>query len=304
MFAGFGSIRRVKSSSLPAFAFAGCGLVWGTTFHAIKLGDASLPAMWSCALRLLVAASLLSAILILTRQPWPRGRALQAAALYGLLEFGVGLPLLYWGEKAVGSGLSAVLYATGPISAMFAAKALGMEDWNTRKLAAAGLAFFGVALIYWREFLAGGSPAGLLCVLLAAASAPWAGLMLERGPRQSAVAVNAIGAWVGLPFALVASLLFGEAHPLPTSLSQAMPVLYLAVMSSGCAFVLFAWLINHWRMTTAAFLGVIVPVIAVGVGALVLKERFAPGAPIGAAIVLIGVVIALRAEGKPVRAEA
>ena len=61
--------------------------------------------------------------------------------------------------------------------------------------------------------------------------------------------------------------------------------------------MLFAWLINHWRATTIAFLGVIVPVIAVILGALVRQEAVAPGSLAGAAIVIFGVTVALRSEG-------
>lgn len=293
----------MNRATLPAMAFVTCGAVWGTTFLAIRVGNESTPALWACSIRLVLAASVLGLILTATGQRWPRGEALVAACWYGFFEFGVGLPLLYWGERVVPSGLAAVLYAVCPITAMIFAKLLGMESFNKRKIWAALFAFAGVVLIFWREAEAGASTAGIASVLIAACAAPMAGLMLQRGPRQSAIGSNAVGALAGLPTCLLASFALGESHPLPTKSGQLFPILYLAVMSSVFAFGLFAWLVNHWKATTISFLGVIVPVIAVIAGAVFKGEAFAPGAPVGALIVIAGVVAALRSD-HPIEASA
>lgn len=277
-------------------------MIWGSTFLVIRVGNDALPALWACSLRLVLAALLLALILSVTRQKWPKGAALKAAAIYGFWEFGISLPLLYWGERVVPSGLAAVLYAICPIAAMFEARALGMERFDVRRLSAAALAFAGVVVIFWGELAQGGSPAGLVAVFLAAVAAPIAGLMLQWGPDQSAIGANAVGALAGLPFCLLASFVLGEKHPVPATIREAFPVAYLAVAGSVVAFVLFAWLLRHWKATTAAFLGVIVPVIAVVLGALVRHEPFAAGSLAGGVIVLVGVVIALRAETRPAAA--
>src|SRR5207244_4202673 len=100
----------MKSSAVPAIAFAVCGLIWGSTFLAIRVGNETFPALWACALRLALATVVLGVILLVSRQPLPKGAALKSAFWYGFWEFGVSLPLLYWGEEFVPSGLAAVLY--------------------------------------------------------------------------------------------------------------------------------------------------------------------------------------------------
>lgn len=284
---------------LPLLAFIACGLIWGSTFLAIRVGNDTLPPLWACSLRFVVAAFILNAILFATRQRWPKGEALKAAVWYGFFEFGVSMPLLYWGETEVPSGLAAVVYAICPVVAMFAARLLKMEQLSPKRLGAAVLAFGGVAVIFWREFFQGAPVQGLIAVFLAACAAPVAGLMLQRGPKQNAVGVNAVGVIVGFVFSIMASFALRESHPVPGRLQQIFPVVYLAVAGSVGAFVIFAWLINHWRTTTIAFLGVIIPVIAVILGALVRQEALAPGSFAGAAIVIVGVTIALRSEVKP-----
>jgi drug/metabolite transporter (DMT)-like permease len=286
----------VKRPSLPFVAFMSCGMIWGSTFLAIRIGNDSLPALWACTLRFALAAVLLNGILFATGGRWPKGEALKNSLLYGLFEFGISMTLLYWGEKVVPSGLAAVIYAICPVVAMIAARLMGMEALSPLKLGAAVLALIGVGVIFWREFLQGGSALGMAAIFAAAVAAPIAGLCLQRGPMPNAIASNAVGVVLALPIALAFSFALGEPHPIPATGPEIFPIVYLAVMGSVGAFVIFAWLMNHWSATTVAFLGVLVPVIAVALGALVRNEALAPGSAAGAVIVVAGVTIALRAE--------
>ncbi len=291
----------MRRSRLPHAAFVGCGLIWGSTFLVIRIGNDSLPPLWACCLRLCLACLILNLILLGTGQKWPRGQARKAAIWYGIWEFGISMPLLYWGERVVPSGLAAILYAICPIAAMFEARAMGMEELDPRKLGAAVLAFSGVAVIFWRELDRGGSVPGLGAIFVAALAAPVAALMLQRGPRQGAVGGNAIGSFCGAVLCLCGSFALREAHPMPLTPSQFLPVLYLGIAGSTCAFVMFAWLVQHWKASTVAFLGVIIPVMAVVLGWLFRHEGLALGSLAGALAVLFGVVIAVRSEA-PLRA--
>lgn len=281
---------------MPYAAFAGCALIWGSTFLAIRIGNDALPALWACALRLILAAILLNGILVASGQRWPKGKALEAALWYGFLEFAVSLPLLYWAEKAISSGLAAIVYAISPVVAMIGSRAMGMEELSPKRLAAAVAAFAGVAVIFWGELAGKGSVAGLIAVAIAASCGSMAAVLLRRGPAQSALGANAVGSTLAVPFSLVATLSLESSHPMPFTFARAFPVLYLAVASSGLAFGLFAWLLGKWQATTVAFLGVIVPVIAVALGAMVRSERFHVGMLAGAAIVIVSVVVAIRTQ--------
>jgi drug/metabolite transporter (DMT)-like permease len=86
-------------SVLPWSAFGLCCAIWGSTFLFISIGNQDLPPVWSGALRLGIAATILTVAAALTGG-LPRGRALRAAAVYGLFGFGVNFPLLYWAEPS------------------------------------------------------------------------------------------------------------------------------------------------------------------------------------------------------------
>jgi drug/metabolite transporter (DMT)-like permease len=287
-----GQHERVRPL-LPYLAFALCASIWGSTFLFIRFSNEVMPPMWASSLRLVLAGAILSLFLVLTKQPFPRGAALRAAIWYGGLSFGVNFPLLYWGETLIPSGLAAVLYATIPISSVVIASWFGLEKLDFRRLGAATIAVSGVAVIFWREVGRGENGWGILAVFTAAIVAALGAMMLKRGPKQSAIAANAIATLTGVPFCLCASFIMAEERVFPTSASQWGPLLYLTIAGSIGAFVIFAWLLGQWRATSVTFIAVIVPIIAVILGAIFLKESLAPGSWIGAVIVIGATAFAL-----------
>jgi len=302
-------LREVGTTGHPAprpvlawGAWTTCSLIWGSTFLFISLGNDALAPVWAASLRLALAAVLLTLIARLLGHPFPRGRALRAALAYGFLQFGVNFPLLYWGEKTFPSGLTAVLYATIPLSTALMTAALRMERLTPLKLAGTGVALAGVALLFSDQL---GGRVGLvpgLVIFAAATFAAGSGVILKRGPRQSPLWSNAVGATVGLAVCLIVSFAIGEPHPFPDRFAAWFPVLYLTLAGSVGAFVLFAWLINHWPVTRVSFIGVLNPVVALLLGWLVRDEHLALASLGGSALILVGVIFGLRGSA-PQRVE-
>lgn len=278
-------------------AFIGCCLIWGSTFLAIRIGNQALPPEWAATLRLSLAAPLLALVVVIRRDRWPRGPALEAAVLFGVFNFGANLALLYWGERVVPSGIAAVLYATVPLSTALIAALLRVERLRARKLLAASVAIGGVATIFAGEMRFDVPLDGLLAVLLAATAASLSSVFLKRAPQPSVFSTNAVGAAAGALICLAASIVLGEDRTLPSTVAAWWPVIYLTLAGSLGAYVLYTWLVGHWSVTNASYVGVVVPVIAVALGAVVLQETRAPETYLGAAIVIAAVVVALRGGG-------
>ncbi len=252
--------------------------------------------MWAASLRLALAAALLSGIALLLRHPFPRGAALRATLHYGVLQFGLNFALLYWGEKTFPSGLTAVLYATIPLSTALMAAATGLERLTRFKLAGAAIALGGVALLFAGQPLGGVGLLPAVALFTAATLAAWSGLGLPRGPAQSPVWTTAVGALAGLAGCLAVSFAAGEAHPFPTRFAQWFPVVYLTLAGSVAAFVLFAWLIQHWPVTRVSFIGVVNPVVALLLGWAFRDERLTLASLAGSALVLLGLALGLRPD--------
>jgi drug/metabolite transporter (DMT)-like permease len=285
--ADIGSLR-------PWLAFSACSAIWGSTFLVISIGNDALAPVWAATLRLLLASLLLGAWARARREALPSGAALRTALAYGVCQFGINLPLLYWGEKVVPSGLSAVLYATLPMSSALLTRALGMERLTAPKLIGAMVAFAGVTVLFSSSLRGELALGGLLAVFIAATVSGIGPVLLKRGPRQAPIPMNAAGCAIGAVMAGAISLAMREPHPLPTTAATLLPLLYLTVAGSMIAFVLMAWLVNHWSVTRVSYVSVAVPVLALGLGSAVRHEPLTPVNLAGALLVLVGLVIGMR----------
>lgn len=280
-------------SALPFAAFSGCCVIWGSTFLVIQVGNDAMPPFWAAAIRLAIALALLLALLRIFRVPFPRGPALRAAGQFGFLNFGLSFALLYWGETRVPSGLTAVMYATIPLTTSLFARGLGLERLSPRKLAAAVVALAGVALVFAEEARAEAGVLHLLAIFVAATCAALSGVMLKRGPRQHPLAANAAGAVFGLPVNLLVSLGTGESHALPMAWAALGPILYLATVGSIGAFGLYAWLVNRWPVSRVSFIAVVVPLVALALGTILRHERLSLLQAAGSLLVMAGVLVAI-----------
>jgi len=288
-----------------AAAFVACALIWGSTFLAIRVGNEATPPVWAAAIRLALASVLLFGIAAVFRLPLPRGKALRGAALWGLFNLGVNMSLLYIGETTVPSGISAVLFATVPLTTALLAAIFQVERLVARKLVAAIVAIGGVAVIFAGELGVSVPLAGLLTIFCAASAAALANVLLKQAPKQLVIPLNAIGTAVGAVVCLGVSIALGESHAIPVTAAAWLPILYLTLAGSLGAFVLFSWLVTHWSVSNASLLGVVVPIIAVILGGLVKGEQPAALTYVGAAIVISAILIALRApHAEPLPASA
>src|SRR3954470_24135921 len=91
-----------------------CG-IWGSTWLFIKLGLEDLPPITFAAIRFVLAALILTAIIVARGVRWPRRRNdWLLIAIVGILQFSLNYGLVFWGEQHIPSGLAAVLQSTFP----------------------------------------------------------------------------------------------------------------------------------------------------------------------------------------------
>jgi drug/metabolite transporter (DMT)-like permease len=279
-------------------AFAACSAIWGSTFLAISFGNDTLAPVWASTLRLVLATVLLTLWTWARGHALPRGPALRAALGYGVTQFGINLPLLYWGETVVPSGLSAVLYGTIPLSSALMTGALGMERFTAPKIAGAVVAFGGVALLFSSTLHQHVDPRGFGAILAGATAASLGTVLLKRGPKQDPFGVNAVGSAIGAVMAGAFSVALGEPRALPTTLAAAWPLLYLTGAGSLGAYVIMSWLVHHWSVTRTAYITVVVPVVALALGSVIRHEPLGAASIGGAALVLAGLLIGMKERGR------
>jgi O-acetylserine/cysteine efflux transporter len=170
---------------------------------------------------------------------------------------------------------------------------MGQERLDAWRLAATLVAFSGVIVVFASELRARAEAIALLAVLGSATLAAFSSVLLRQIPPQPVIPTVALGCGASAVLLVPVSLLAGESLALPATWDAWGPVLYLAIAGSIGAFGLFTWLLNRWSASSVTLIGVIVPVVAVAVGAIVGGERLAWTTLAGGALVLAGVLAAL-----------
>jgi drug/metabolite transporter (DMT)-like permease len=282
-------------------------LIWGSTWMFIKLGLRDLPPLSFAAIRFLLATVILSGIVAARRASLPRGRAeWWLIARTGVLAFALNYGLLFWGEQHISSGLAALLQATIPVFGMLLAHPyLPGERLNARKLAGALLGVVGVGVIFSSQLAAEGGMAvwGSAAVLAGAVFVAYANVLVKaRGARLDA-AVLAAGQMACGFVVLAAAGLAWEGSPLNfrwTWLAVAC-LLYLTLVGSVAAFLLFYWLVRNVDVTKTMLIALVTPLAAVLLGMAVLGEEVTWRTLAGGALIMsgIGLVVLRRGRATP-----
>jgi drug/metabolite transporter (DMT)-like permease len=268
--------------------------IWGTTWLAIKVGLQGLPPITGVGIRFTLAALFLWALGRFV--PGPRGPRppLVVIVILAATLFGANYALTYYAETGLASGLVAVIFGTLPFFVFgFAALMLG-ERVGVTAIAGAALALAGVATIS----LGGdthGSPLFALATLGAAAFSAYANVELKKHAASDPFrTLPPAMLLAGVTMAVLGAVFEHPDWRRGASPSSVGAVLYLAVLGSGIAFYLNHWLLQRLSAWVVGLSALVIPVIAVAVGALLGGEGFGVKELAGAALVLAGVWLALR----------
>jgi drug/metabolite transporter (DMT)-like permease len=275
-------------------------LLWSGGWLFIKIGLADLPPITFAALRLALAFIVLSAIVTL-RGEWQllRSRDVPVIAASGMLLLGINYVLTFWGAQYLPSALTSVLQATSPVFGFLIGITTGAERFSIARGLALPVGIAGVALVSRGQFGAGPLAGwGSAAVVGGAACAALAYAIVKRRaahlPSPLMVAMQTLFAMVPL----LALAIIVDGHPLqhrwtPSAIGA---LLYLAIASSVIAFWLNYWLLKRVSATMVLSMALVQPLVAAGLGALVLGERFGTAAAAGGTLILLSAAVILRRD--------
>jgi drug/metabolite transporter (DMT)-like permease len=300
--------RDVSSASAKLRIYSAWWLacvLWSSTYVFIRIGLAEV-APWTFASARLGFAIAVLLPLTLTRRRFVNltSRDVAHVMAAGVLLLGVNYAMVYWGAQFIPSGLVAILQSITPVLALAAGWGIGAERVTWQKLSALGLGVLGVVLIFRTEAHLSGATAvaGALAVFGSSACVAIAYVWLKRHGRSIApLTVTTLQCTAGFVTLGIGALLV-EGSPLRASWSATSvgAALYLAVCGSVVAFWLNYWLLERMDTSAMLMMGVAEVPIAVALGALVFGERLPLGTLLGAACVLVGVVLGpIASETRP-----
>jgi drug/metabolite transporter (DMT)-like permease len=282
-------------------------LVWGSTYLAIRVAVATIPAILLSVMRFIPAGVVLTTAIVVTsrgRLAKPSLVQVRDASIVGFCLIGGGMGLVSWSEQYVPSGIAAVLVALMPMwVAVFARIGFGVR-MARRAVVGTLIGLAGVALLAGPSILAGGAEApGLLALLVSPMCWATGSLYGARKAVQPKPALLATGIQMlaGGTLLFVVATVAGETasfNPATVAPEGWLGLGYLIVVGSLVGYVTFAWLIGVAplpRVTTYAYVN---PVVAVALGSVILGEALDGRMLLAAAVIVTGVVLIVSATGR------
>ncbi|WP_141100892.1 DMT family transporter [Roseateles aquatilis] len=274
--------------------FWGPTLIWASTWHVILYQLASgVPVLNSVGWRFGLAALMLAAFA--RWQKLSLKLPLSAHGLMlatGIVQYSGNYFSVYEAERHIPSGLVAVLFCLMVFGNALSGRVFFGQRVTARFLVASAGAVLGVVMIFWPEIASTGArptAAYGLMLGLAAVLAACVGNVLTLTLTRRGLALVPVLAWsmgYGSVFLLVMSLVTGQGLTFAWTPSYVLSLLYLAVLGSVVAFVLYFKLAQRQGTARAALTGVVIPVIALGISAIF--EGWRP-----TALALAGMVLCL-----------
>jgi drug/metabolite transporter (DMT)-like permease len=289
------------------------GLVWGSSFLWIKIAVAETGPFTLVTFRLLFGLIGLVLVALARRVKISMSRrTLLAFAFMGVFNTAVPFVLITWGEQHIASSLASILNATVPLfTIIFAHWWLHDEKITLPKLAGLLVGFVGIVVLVSRDFapnvlrdaLAGAGLWGQAAVLLATISYALAATFSRRYLRGQPPILQA-----GMVMLIADALMWGVTPVVerPLNLPETplawFGILWLGLLGSCAAYMMFFYLINAWGPTRASMVTYIFPVVGLILGILFLHEPADWRLLVGTLLIVGGIgVVNLRPRAKPTR---
>lgn len=279
--------------------FGVLGLIWGTSFLWIKIAVTEISPFVLVAFRTLFGA--LGLLLIMWSQKtfpksWKEFRPwLSVFAVVGLINVALPFVLISWSEQYISSGIAAILDSAVPLFSMLIAPLVLRDDPMTLpKTIGLVVGFVGVLVLFSPDLALGinQSLIGEIGMLLATLSYAIGSIYVRLKARGLAPQLQA---FLQLGMATVMVWLFTGVAERPIVLPHLpitwLALLWLGLLGSCVAYILFFSLMNTIGPTRTTMVTYIPPLVGVLLGAIFLGEQLNWQAILGGVLILSGIAV-------------
>ena len=279
-------------------------LVWGSTFIALAVVVRDLPPFLAMAVRHLAAGALLLAYAL------PRGdrkgdrigrRQIGAAFVFGGLLFVAGHGTLAWAQQTVPAGVAALLIGTIPLWMALLDRVFFGRRLTTSAYVGFVIGFVGLSFLL--DPFGEGSVDRVAALAIVLSAGAWAvGSLYSRSaplPKRPLVSagVASLGGGVLCSVLAAASGEIGEAR---WTSDAVLALGYLVVIGSLLGFSAYVWLLKVAPTSLVATYAYVNPIVAVGLGWLLLDEDVTLQMVIAGGAILVSVALIVRTSGAAV----
>ena len=284
--------HRVLTLELAALLFV--GFLWGAQFGFNKILLETIPPFTGVALRLVIAAAFLWAVVAIRRDPIPRGpRMWRDFSIQAILTAaGPGL-MVVWSQQYIDSALAAILNSTTPIfAALITIFVTRHESVGVRKLIGIAVGLGGVITVIGVDALHGLDRGliGQIVVLISALGYGIAAIFGRRFSTMSPVAAAAGTTTCAAIFMTICAFTIESPLTLEPSARSLAAAVATAILCNSIAVVLYYRLIRTLGPMSASSLGYLKAAFGVLIGCTVLGEPLTMSIVVGLAAVAVGVL--------------
>ena len=299
-----GTAVRARRRGYLVVPFVLVTLLWGSTWLVIRDQLGVVPTSWSVSYRFIIAGLTMLGVALIRKESLRLPlRDVGFVAVLGVSQFVLNYNFVYRAEQYVTSGLVAVVFALLLVpNALLAWLFLG-KAMSRKFLAGSAVAMAGIIILFAHEarIATVGSGAVMEGVALTLGAVLFASVanVMQATERGRAMSVTVMLGWAMLAGAAIdAVIAFSTSGPpvIEMRIGYVVGLLYLGVLASALAFSLYYQLIRDIGPAAAAYTGVLIPVIAMGLSTLFEGYRWSGPAIAGGVLTLIGLIIALSAR--------
>lgn len=280
-----------------AIQFAAMGLIWGASFLFMKVALVGVSFGQVAWARLVFGAVTLGVIALVMRVRLPREPIVWlhfavVAVTYCVIPF----LLFAWAEQYVASSLASIYNAVTPITtAILATAAFRVEKLNRDQVLGVIVGVLGVVVVVgpWAVDALGGSLWGQLACLGAVTCYGFSFGYIRRfiSPRDVSATASA---FLNIGIAAVIMIVLTPVvawHPITFSWPVLLSLLGLGALGTGVVYIWNMNVLRAWGPTVTSGVTYVTPVIGVVLGILILGEHLTWNAPVGALVVIGGILL-------------
>jgi drug/metabolite transporter (DMT)-like permease len=293
---------------LNLILYSTASLIWGSTWLGIKLQLTQVPPILSVGYRFCLASAILLTYCLLTNKKLAFSLRDQIfMALQGFMLYGLSYCMSYLATSYLTSGLVAVVFSTILMWNILNLRLFMDQSVAWRAFWGGALGLSGICIVFWHELDAFAATQGLIGLIMALVGAYLVSVGNIVGARNAKAGLpvtqaNAYGMAYGGLLTLLIHFGGGGALTIDWSLGYLGPMLYLTVFGSVVAFGCYMLLIGRIGAEYAAYVTLLMPVIALILSTFFEDYQWTINAGLGVTIVLSGNLIILTPAESLIRA--
>jgi drug/metabolite transporter (DMT)-like permease len=279
--------------------YATTTLIWGSTWLGIKLQLTQVPPVLSVGYRFCLASIILLVYCLFTNKNLVFSRRDHIfMAVQGFSLFGLGYILSYLATSYLTSGLVAVVFSTILMWNILNLRLFMGQPVAWRAFSGGVLGLAGICIVFWHDLSTFTATRGLIGLIIALLGAYLASIGNVVGSRNAKSGVpvtqaNVYGMAYGALLCIAIHFGVGGELTMDWTLGYLGPLLYLTVFGSVVAFGCYMLLIGRIGADYAAYVMLLMPVVALILSSFFEAYQWSAIAVFGVIVVLFGNLIIL-----------